>query len=1205
MATFGILGPIELRAGDRRVPAGGPRQLALLAFLLLHANRAVSHDQLQDALWSDDGTGALKAVQMAVARLRKSLEPLRGSASKPALRTVSGGYLLTVAPGELDADVFEDCVAHGRARLGADDPHGASQAFEAALALWRGPALAEVAFADFARPEIRRLEELRLGALESRIEADLALGRHASLVGELEQLSADHPERERTCAQLMLALYRAGRAGEALDAYHRVSAHLTGELGLAPGPALQALQRAIAEQSPSLRLGAAGSATASDEPAFALPPSVRAGERAAFVGRRDAVGALASVFEQSAAGSRRIVMLSGEPGIGKTRLAIELGLHAHGRGAIVLYGRCDEETLLPHQPFVEALRHYVCNADAEVIAEQVHLISGELRRVVPELAERVPGLAHPLSGDPEGARYRLFEAVAALLCEAAQHRPLVLVLDDLHWADDATLLLLKYLARYPREARLMIVGTFRGMDVEPGHPLHGVLADLAREHVFKRFALGGLDEDAVAELVDLHTGDGAAPDLGRMVFEETEGNAFFVVEVLRHLAETGGAGERGTATFARRLPVPEGVRDLIGRRLARLGPDVTRALGTASVLGRSFEFERLERLCDLGQDELVDALERGVRAQIIEESATRVGRYAFAHALTRGVLHGTLTPTRRALLHRRAATAIEEDNAADLEPVLAELASHFEQAGSPADIERAIAYGARAGDRAIAVLAYEQAAAHYGHTLDLLGSEGSPELRCDLTIARGEAERMAGDAAYRETLLEGARLARELGDVGRLARAAMANNRGSSSSSQGVDRERVAVLEAALEGLGDDDSATRAVLLVQLAVELIADPDWRRRARLGDEALAMARRVGDPHTLARVLTLRSLAKWNPRTVGDRNDDLLEAWLLAGGIGERLLAGYAAFFGADAAVEAGDLDRAAELLESLGTLAVQLGQPIIEWYAALARAKRCVVCGSPVEAERLAIVAYEVGQRGGQPDALIWFLGQIFVTRFLLGTLDSADPDMPAIFEKPGSSPVVGPEFAPGRSVPLLVSAASSLMFSELGRLADARRHLDLLKEDLAALPQDFSTLPILSWTSRTCVHLGDAALAVQLRALLEVYDGQFVNTGGSWFGAVGHHLAMLDAMLGDMERAVERFAAAERAYSQIGAGAWLARCRLDWAQALLWSDETRGHASLPGPPGVAGAAGALLDQVLAAAHDLDMPRVAARAEALRREAAVS
>jgi DNA-binding SARP family transcriptional activator len=1183
MASFGILGPIELHAGDQRLPAGGPRQLALLAFLLVHANRAVSNEQLQEALWGEHAAGGLKPVQMAIARLRRSLEPLERAASAgPALRTVGGGYLLRVAPGELDAGVFEDRVAEGRALLDAADAAGAARTLAAALGLWRGPPLADVALEAFAWPEIRRLQELRLGALESRIEADLALGRHREVAGELAALSAEHPERERLCAQLMLALYRAGREADALDAYHRVSAHLTGELGLDPGPALQALRRAIVERSPALSVTGPGPSPPDGSRGFALQSAIQGGGDA-FVGRVAAFEQLAASFEEAASGARRIVMLRGEPGIGKTWLAAQLGRHAHSRGAIVLYGRCDEEGLLPHQPFVEALRHYVCHCDSGVLAGQVQLISGELRRVVPELGDRVPELAQPLSGDPEGARYRLFEALAALLCEAAQRQPLVLVLDDLQWADEATLLLLKYVARYPREERMMIVGTYREMDVAPGHALSAVLADLAREQDCVRLELEGLDAAAVSELVGRHTHDRAPPGLDRMVFEETEGNAFFVVEILRHIAE---ASDPDAAMLAR-LPLPEGVRDLIGRRLARLGPETARVLETAAVLGHRFEFDMLERLCDLGQDALVDALEQAVGARILEESATHVGHYAFSHALIRDVLHATLTGARRALLHRRAATAIEALHSDHLGPRLAELAGHYANAGSAADRSRAVAYGARAGEHALALLAYEQAAAHYRRALELLDDgSGSAELRCDLEIARGEAERMAGDPSYRATLLRGAALARELGDVERLARAALANTRGSLSSSQGVDLERVAVLEAALDGLDARDSATRAGVLGQLAVELIGDADWRRRARLGDEALEMARRVGDPRTLARVLTMRVLAKWNPRTVADRNRDLQEAWRLAAGIDERLLAGYAAFLGSDAAIEAGDLALAATLLESLGTLAGQLGQPIIGWYEVMARAKLCVVCGSPAEAERLAHAAHEIGRGAGQPDAAVWLLGQVFVARFLQGTLDAGAPDLPRLFAEPGSAPNVGPEFSASRSIPLMVGAAASLMFCELGRGDEARRHLDLLASELSDMPQDYSTLPVLVWASVACSQLGDGALAARLCEQLEPYGGQFVNTGASWFGAVAHYLALLRATLGEHDVADGWFALAERAYEELGAAAWLVRCRLDRAGSLL----ARGDGAR---------AGALLDGVAAAASELGLPVIAARAEALR------
>jgi DNA-binding SARP family transcriptional activator len=1220
MVKFGILGPIELRAGERRLPVGGPRQRSLLAFLLLHANRAVSNDQLQEALWGEHGPGgALKPVQMAITRLRRRLEPLdRAAGGGPALQTVSGGYLLTVGAGELDADAFCDGTAQGRAMLDAGDPAGASEVLCEALGLWRGPALAEVAFEDFAQPEITRLEELRLGALETRVEADLALGRHAALIGELQALSVEHPERERICQQLMLALYRCGRHSDALDAYRRVSAYLVGELGLRPGPALRSLQGAVLEHASWLSFdadalseqrnrrdgdlprAAAGAPRTPPQQDFALQAELGSGDRASFVGRTAAVEQLERSYEQAVRGTRRIVVLCGEPGIGKTRLATEFALRAHAKGAIVLYGRCDEETLLPHQPFVEALRHYVCNCAPAVLAGQVQLISGELRRVVPDLAERIPELAEPLSGDPEGARYRLFEAVTGLLCEAAQSRPLVLLLDDLHWADKATLLLLKHLARYPREARLMVVGTCREMDVEPDHPLNDVLGDLAREELFERLAPGCLDEGAVSELVGWHTGNRAPPELHRVVFEGTEGNAFFVVEVLRHLAESSSDAAIGdpamTAAASGRLPLPEGVKDLISRRLARLGPQTSRLLQTASVLGREFGFEMLERVGGLGPDELVDALERAVRAQFIEESADRVGRYAFSHALIRDALYGTLTATRRALLHRRVGAAIEQAHADDLEPHLAELAHHFGHGGSREDLDKAIEYAGRAAERAVALLAYEQAVGHHRDAIELLvPTLDAPERRvqhCDMTIARGEAERKAGDPAYRRTLLQGARIAQELGDVERLARAALANNRGFQSSSQGVDHERVAVLQAALSALGEDDGATRAGLLAQLAVEFISDADWRRRAKLSDEALAIARRIGDPATLARVLTQRSLAQRNPRTLAARNEDLLEAWQLADRIGERQLAAHAAAFGAHAALAAGDLERADRLLESLGTLVEQLGQPIVEWYGAIVRAKRCVLVCSPQEAERLAFDAYEIGQRAAQPDALVWFLAQVFAARFLQGTLDADEPHLPTLFAKPGSAPVVGPEFSPSRSIPLLFGAAMSAIFCEVGRLDDGRRHFELLMDELTDPPNDYSTLPILAHAAIACAHLGDVRRAEQLYALLEPYDEQFVDTGASWFGAVVHHLALLSATMGRLGDADAHFAAAGRAYERLSARAWLARCRLDWAGALLAG---RGGDELE-------RADVLLGQVLATARELGLSAIEERARALRERA---
>lgn len=307
----------------------------------------------------------------------------------------------------------------------------------------------------------------------------------------------------------------------------------------------------------------------------------------------------------------------------------------------------------------------------------------------------------------------------------------------------------------------------------------------------------------------------------------------------------------------------------------------------------------------------------------------------------------------------------------------------------------------------------------------------------------------------------------------------------------------------------------------------------------------MARRVGDPPTLARVLIQRAVAQWNPGTLADRNADLLEAWQLADRCGYRLYAAHAAYLGSSAALEAGDLERAERMLKRLETLAGQLGQPLIEWYDAIERTKRAVIVATPQEAERLAFAAYEIGRRAGQSDATVWFLGHLFAARFVQGTLDGGTPDLPKLFEQPGSSPAVGPEFTPSRSIPLMFTAGVSATLCEIGRIDDGRRHFEMLMGEIADLPFDYSTVAILAHASIACRHLGDARRAKQLYALLEPYGEQFVSTGASWFGAVAHHLALLCSTVGRSDDADAHFATAERAYEELGASAWLTRCRLD------------------------------------------------------------
>ncbi len=1170
MIRYAILGQIAVSDGERTLPVGGPRIVALLGFLIVHANQAVSTDELLDALWHGERTrSSMNRLRVAISRLRKVLE-VADQPGKPALSTVAGGYQLDIRSGELDADLFESRLEEGRRALDNGDPLGAASVLRDALASWRGPALAEVRFEDWAQPEIRRLEELRLVALENRVEADLANGRHGDLTGELQALVARHPERERLAAQLMLALYRCDRQTDALEVYQRVRHHLSDDLGLEPGPALRALQRAVLDQSPSLALDAprtppavvAGmpEATRADAPAtalkpFPLPPFLEAGAMDRIVGRDVDLEQLEDARADTARGPCRLLLLSGEPGIGKTRLAAELALRAHRAGATVLHGRCDEDSLLPQQPFVEAIRHYVSACPDDELAARLGRVSGELRRVVPELGERIPGLAEPLAGDPEGARSRLFDAVGSLLVDAASAGSLVLVLDDLHWADSGTLLLLRYLVRYPRVAPLLVIGTYRDTQLSVDHPLAATIAELTREHLLRFHELTPLDPAAVSDLVGVHLADGAPPDLPRMIFEGTEGNAFFVVEVLRHLAETrtasGATGEAETGPTG--LVLPREVMDVIRQRVAGLGPQTNRLLVLAAVLGHAFAHDVLGAVSGLDEDDLVDALDSSVGARVIEELAGAPGRFTFSHALIRDTLYDGLTETRRALLHRRAGLALEELRADDPGPHLAQLAHHFAQAAG--DPTKAIEYGTRAGERASGQLAYEQAAAHFRQTVALVGPEAPRALlaqRCDVLIAQGEAERQAGDPAYRLTLLEGARAAQALDDPDRLARAALANNRGFSSSAEGVDRDRVTILRAALDAYDVADSPTRAALLALLSLELVGDDDWRARDTLGDDALAMARRVGHPRTLALVLTQLCVAQWRPQNLTKLQTCLEEAASLADRLNDPLLIGHAAYLGAHAAMEAGDLEAADRLVSRLGAVAEQLAQPLMRWYLAVARAKRQTISGPPHAAEQLSYATLELGTAAGQSDVLLWFLGQLFVARYLHGTLDSGDPHLPSLLDAPGSAATTSSEITPSTSMVLIAGAAVSVVLCEVGRLDDARMHFDvLMRSDLEQLRQDYTSLAIPAHASVACARLGDTDSAARLYAILEPHSDRIINTGSSWFGVTTHYVGLLAATLDRIDEAHERFAAAEAVYATLDAQPWLARLRGDWAAALL------------------------------------------------------
>ena len=741
---FRVLGPLEVSRGDSPLSISG-KPAALLALLLVNANEVVSTDRLIDGLWGDTPPkSAAKLIQGYVSQLRRSLaagSSEEGGHVDPVL-TRPSGYILRLDEGQLDADRFRTLLDQARAALAEGGADVAAQILGDALDLWRGPPLADFAYEPFAQDEIARLEELRLIGLEERVEAALALGRHAELVGELEALIAHHPVRERLRAQLMLALYRCDRQTEALQAYQEARRLLVEELGLEPSRRLRDLEQAILRQDPALDL---------DRLPRPAPGAAGVGQRASggrgdgvFVGRENELQALLRALGDALAGRGRLLVIGGEPGIGKSRLAEELARSATESRAEVVWGRCWEAGgAPPYWPWVQAIRSYARGADSKRLRRELGADATEIGEVVAEVRELIPDVGTPPTiDDPQAARFRLFDGIAGFLKRASDTQTLVVVLDDLHWADEGSLRLLEFVAREVADARLLLIGTYRDVELSRRHPLSQTLAELTRERLFERIVLRGLNSEDVADFIEATWGAAPPAALVSAVHAQTEGNPLFVTEVVRLLAQEGELTPKqlsGDESWS--IRIPKGVREVIGRRLDRLSDACNEALAVASVIGREFGLDQLQRLLkEYSEDRLVELLDEALAARLIEEATGVIDRYQFTHTLIQETLADELSLTRRVRLHARIAEALEALYGEHADQHAAELAHHFGQAQTLLGPDKFVRYSQVAGEAALAASAHEQALAHFDRALAAKDDAEIDDEMAALYFGRGRAQ---------------------------------------------------------------------------------------------------------------------------------------------------------------------------------------------------------------------------------------------------------------------------------------------------------------------------------------------------------------------------------------------------------------------------------------------------------------------------------
>jgi DNA-binding winged helix-turn-helix (wHTH) protein len=868
------------------------------------------------------------------------------------------------------------------------------------------------------------------------------------------------------------------------------------------------------------------------------------GGKLPFVGREIELAQLQEAWGKAANGTPQTVLLSGEPGIGKSRLATEVMGLVTAQHGVALVGRCDDDLDLPYQPFVEALRQYADRCPIERLQCDIGGDAPALLRLLPDLGERIGSHPRPVTADAEAERYRLFAAVADWLIAATQHAPLALVLEDLDRAGPHTALLLRYLVSSLSASTvhvpLLLLVTYRDTDLSAADPFAAILADLRARPNVQSLSLAGLEVEDIAALWTCATGREVrehAAVLVRDVRVRTRGNPLFAGQIIRHLVQSNLLRGNGSGPYDVGLrEIPSGVHALVRQRMQRLSTAAREALSVAALIGYDFDTVVLARLCAVRDEALFAGLAEATVARLIEEVSP--GTYRFAHAVVRQAIAEEVGATRAAHLHRRIAEVIEATHAGNLEIQLGALAFHYTRAVAAGGAAKAVEYATRAGDWAAAALAHDQAVTYYRQALDVLGNGvQDPGRRLELLLKLGEAERDAGDATFRETLLAAGAQARALGETGALVHAALANTRGFRSSLGRVDTDRVALLQGALETVGPHDSAERARLLANLASELVFAVPPTKTARLANDALAVARRLDDPATLAHVLQRRYLTAWSPESFPQRvamvrelanvveqlNDPLQTYWLLV----QRITL----------ALEAGNLAELDRCLEAFGAVNQELGSPALRWALVRLQALRAFIAGRLDEAEQLCADAFELGKATGQPDAEYLYQLQLWGIREAQGRLAEVEPFATSLMTTDAKIPAI--------------RALLTDFYCTIGRKSVARKLLARhIENRFAEIPRDAAWLTTMVHFARAAAQLPHRNAAVALYDHLAPFHNRVESSAGVINGSIALYLGILATTLRRYDAAEVHFAEAEAVHRRLEAPLWLATTRAEHARML-------------------------------------------------------
>jgi predicted ATPase len=979
--------------------------------------------------------------------------------------------------------------------------------------MWTGPVLEEFQGEEWARSESARLTEIHAGSVDDYIDQLISAHRATDAIAAAEVQIGHYPYRDRSRGLLIRALALAGRQADALRAFQTYRSLLVEEFGTEPSPEVVRTERRVAT-------GWNGVDAAPELPAPAgavdIPLPANLAHRVAFVGRLTEQEVLRSQLALVGESGLRCVVVGGEAGMGKTTLLAEFANSATSSAlATVLYGRCDE-TSVPLEPFRSVLDACVEHAPLDLITEHVAHFGGELTRLCSRLASRVATTPAPTSSDDATERFLTFDAAIDVLRRIASRRPLILILDDLQWAEPTTLLLLRQLVRALADAPVLVLVSRRDPGEKTSDQLRTALAELEHGEI-SHLQLTGLNESELAELVVAATRAAPDPELRRVtgrLRDETAGNPLYASQLVRHWMDLGRAagaaeGSQGRPTMVMPEGVPPSLREVVWSRVRTLGQDVFAVLAAASILGLEFPEDVLLETLNLPEETVRGALDAAVAAGILIDLRSVRRAMRFVHALVANAMYSEIGPSSRARMHERAVRALTRDGESLHPDVVLQLARHCTLAGLP---EEALQWSVSAGDHAFAHLAPTEAALHYQVALNAAEALHRPDAQlADLLVRLGHAQFRAGDPQAQANLVQGAMLARRTGQNQTLIRAALAADLGVIRIGGFVQESEI--VESALKVADPAEIATYARLLALLSRSLTFTPDRERRVTLAHRALRMAEESDDANLLAVVAPAVLNALWAPGNERLRHEVATRALLAAEGSGDPLLQFNVNLVARQVAIESGDPVMVAHTLTRLRATAQNVGEPYLRWLIVVCETFDAMMEGRLLHAEALAAEALDFGLQIAAPDAFTIYAALVFVLRTFAGRHAEL---FPLVEQAARENPTVLP-----------FKLAHGIICVAVDKTDAAHEILqEGMKSGFAEIALDnFWMTSVIAYVIIT-IELDDREAAAQLLPLIEPHASVISYNGATSQGPVSAYVGKLASLLGRYDEAENHLRAA-------------------------------------------------------------------------------